>query len=585
MVSDSWSPIISPEESHPDAWKWFSACCVLGIVVAYLFVLITLIYTDYEYSQVRLIAEDFELSLSQLAFLTTIYIYGLFWASNLISDGSELQLFIPACKGIIGSVILLVLGAIPDGVQGGIDAMKTTSFTYDEHNIGYFEQGNKETKYALVFFFMACLWFLVYLAKQWYDAQEEDGMDVEIDMITDKILGGQFTLNQMLDPFHKDAETETQGQLPKVPLLDKDFAEDPTKALKLCKAFFKKYDLNKDDSISPYEFYFLCKDMGIVNKEVQEQLFVDADLDTSGTIDCKEFTTAIIEYAMNGVGREGGPGIPDGKTMRKMYEKLPRCRQQRQPLPQRRCQQPLPQRRPGRACRASTQRPHITARSAQRARMSPEVQRAVAPARTKQSTTEEAAAIELLHRDVQKLHEEHAQRQVSPHCPAPPEEKDEELMMGKFSKAQVSRRPEKDAAFQEVLYATQVVKVLEASLNNEDSLDVCFYKTKVVAGRQYEITLCGQKSGSCLDVTVFQPFGVGEPTINMDSIKESSSVMSPRVPVDDSKSATDDIPNGGHAAIDDIPEPQRSFGAALHAAPWAPLAGSMIVALLSSHMV
>lgn len=36
-------------------------------------------------------------------------------ASNMISDGSELLLLVPAVAGIVGSVVLPVLGAVPDG--------------------------------------------------------------------------------------------------------------------------------------------------------------------------------------------------------------------------------------------------------------------------------------------------------------------------------------------------------------------------------------------------------------------------------------------------------------------------------------
>lgn len=36
-------------------------------------------------------------------------------ASNLISDGSELLLLVPALAGVVGSVVLPVLGAVPDG--------------------------------------------------------------------------------------------------------------------------------------------------------------------------------------------------------------------------------------------------------------------------------------------------------------------------------------------------------------------------------------------------------------------------------------------------------------------------------------
>ena len=40
----------------PDAWKWYTACGVVGIVTAYLFVIITQYYTDYEYAKVQGIA-------------------------------------------------------------------------------------------------------------------------------------------------------------------------------------------------------------------------------------------------------------------------------------------------------------------------------------------------------------------------------------------------------------------------------------------------------------------------------------------------------------------------------------------------
>ena len=42
---------------NPQAWLWYSGCGALGMVVAYLFVVITQYYTDYEYPKVREIAE------------------------------------------------------------------------------------------------------------------------------------------------------------------------------------------------------------------------------------------------------------------------------------------------------------------------------------------------------------------------------------------------------------------------------------------------------------------------------------------------------------------------------------------------
>ncbi|GAB9463890.1 Ca2 :cation antiporter [Globisporangium polare] len=53
--------------------------------------------------------------LLQVLFLGAVYGFVLFNASNLISDGSELLLLVPAMAGIVGSVVLPVLGAVPDG--------------------------------------------------------------------------------------------------------------------------------------------------------------------------------------------------------------------------------------------------------------------------------------------------------------------------------------------------------------------------------------------------------------------------------------------------------------------------------------
>jgi hypothetical protein len=53
----------------------------------------------------------------QLGFLTCVYGFLLFFGSNLISDGSELLLLVPSLSGMVGSVVLPILGAVPDGVM------------------------------------------------------------------------------------------------------------------------------------------------------------------------------------------------------------------------------------------------------------------------------------------------------------------------------------------------------------------------------------------------------------------------------------------------------------------------------------
>ena len=50
----------------------------------------------------------------QVFFLFSVYAAFLYWGSELISDGSELLLLTPYEK-VVGSVVLPVLGAVPDG--------------------------------------------------------------------------------------------------------------------------------------------------------------------------------------------------------------------------------------------------------------------------------------------------------------------------------------------------------------------------------------------------------------------------------------------------------------------------------------
>jgi len=59
---------------------------------------------------------DEEGGIFKILFLMAVYGFILFKASNLISDGSELLLLIPSVAGIVGSVVLPILGAVPDGM-------------------------------------------------------------------------------------------------------------------------------------------------------------------------------------------------------------------------------------------------------------------------------------------------------------------------------------------------------------------------------------------------------------------------------------------------------------------------------------
>eukprot|EP00658_Telonema_sp_P-2_P080106 TRINITY_DN7902_c0_g1_i24.p1 TRINITY_DN7902_c0_g1~~TRINITY_DN7902_c0_g1_i24.p1 ORF type:complete len:276 (-),score=79.57 TRINITY_DN7902_c0_g1_i24:185-1012(-) len=51
----------------------------------------------------------------QLLFLALVYGAVLSYSAQVLTEGSELLLLIPATSGIVGSVVLPVLGAVPDG--------------------------------------------------------------------------------------------------------------------------------------------------------------------------------------------------------------------------------------------------------------------------------------------------------------------------------------------------------------------------------------------------------------------------------------------------------------------------------------
>lgn len=59
--------------------------------------------------------EPSEVGVTGLLWLFLSYGYMLYFASNLISEGSELLLLVPEIAGLVGGVVLPLLGAVPDG--------------------------------------------------------------------------------------------------------------------------------------------------------------------------------------------------------------------------------------------------------------------------------------------------------------------------------------------------------------------------------------------------------------------------------------------------------------------------------------
>ena len=62
-----------------------------------------------------------EVGLTGLLWLFLSYGYALYFAANMIGEGSELLLLVPSMAGLVGGVVLPLLGAVPDGGKYNAD--------------------------------------------------------------------------------------------------------------------------------------------------------------------------------------------------------------------------------------------------------------------------------------------------------------------------------------------------------------------------------------------------------------------------------------------------------------------------------
>ena len=72
----------------------------------------------------------------QLLCVSCLYGYLLLLGGNMIGDGSELLLLVPSWAGLIGSVVLPILGAVPDGLMVLFSGMGANAATKISVGIG-----------------------------------------------------------------------------------------------------------------------------------------------------------------------------------------------------------------------------------------------------------------------------------------------------------------------------------------------------------------------------------------------------------------------------------------------------------------
>ncbi|EGD77605.1 hypothetical protein PTSG_08701 [Salpingoeca rosetta] len=266
----------------------------------------------------------------QVLFLMFAYAYVLFYASNLISDGSELLLLVPSMRDIVGSVVLPILGA-PHGHRGKFQKLTITgrrgllhtgvsiagsirtsakimivtslSYLIIQGPAFFYErthhkptpgethhQSRHERDWAIAGFAVTMVAFVGYLIYQVKFANIDDAVNNAMrKAIGEKIvsLSGAFALD-----LQKTAASRRASASEETGLIDRN----PARLREFLLSFFHKYDHDKNGSIDQNELALLLRDL---NEDTPPSILMkEIDTDNSGAIDFDEFSTAMMHYIM-----------------------------------------------------------------------------------------------------------------------------------------------------------------------------------------------------------------------------------------------------------------------------------------------
>jgi Ca2+/Na+ antiporter len=72
----------------------------------------------------------------QLLLLLVVYGAVLFKSADVLSEGSELLMFVPSIKDVVGSIVLPILGAVPDGAIVLFSGMGPIKEAQEQLNVG-----------------------------------------------------------------------------------------------------------------------------------------------------------------------------------------------------------------------------------------------------------------------------------------------------------------------------------------------------------------------------------------------------------------------------------------------------------------
>jgi Ca2+/Na+ antiporter len=72
----------------------------------------------------------------QVMLLLVVYGAVLFKSADVLSEGSELLMFVPSIKDVVGSIVLPILGAVPDGAIVLFSGMGPIKEAQEQLNVG-----------------------------------------------------------------------------------------------------------------------------------------------------------------------------------------------------------------------------------------------------------------------------------------------------------------------------------------------------------------------------------------------------------------------------------------------------------------
>eukprot|EP00985_Skeletonema_marinoi_P012111 scaffold5796_cov98-Skeletonema_marinoi.AAC.2 len=294
-----------------------------------------------------------------LAWLLFSYGYILCYASNLISEGSDLLLLVPSLAGLVGGVVLPFLGAVPDGtimlfsglgdiekaqetLSVGVGALagstimlltvpwalsvyrgrvdfdednnmepnykqpKLTKSSFSETGVALSTEVNQGAKMMMLttlpYFLIQIPAFFLSGDRETVSAGEKNWAAAGFVVCVSFFILYLYTQVKM--------SNDTIHKMRRIAVI-KETLKKGAVSLRgaLREEAFRAYDIDGDCNLNKKEFHIFLSDFHeSINKNTVDAVFADFDRDGSGTIDYDEFIAACYVLITKTSNDTGGPG-------------------------------------------------------------------------------------------------------------------------------------------------------------------------------------------------------------------------------------------------------------------------------------